>query len=320
MIVNTVQAAVADQVAVFVLRPVLVKEAESGTEPAAIDELDHGEQLFQLVFERSSGEHEGIAAFQLLDRARRGGGPVADALGFIEDDEVRRQLVHVAHIFEDQFVAGEVEELWARHTVARRRGSNPSITCAGRSVNFSISVFHWYFTEAGATTNTLWMPRRRRSNFRSGERLHGLAQTHVIGQDHPAPAGGEDGTPLLVGQEFGFQDSIERIVVHAAALPEAAFQIQTLGEFVLPVEVFQHVAVDDRIQVGLTESLEHAMETPVVLRAAASRPDRSILRPTFAEQAMDRQEAATEHRSFRRTATRWRRASAHNLRLPSVLP
>ena len=111
LIVNSVEAAVADQVAVLVFRPMLVKEAEGGTEAAAVDELHHGEQLFQLVFERSSREHEGVAAFQLFDGARGGGGPVPDALSFIEDDEVGRQFVHVAHVFEDQFVAGEVEEL-----------------------------------------------------------------------------------------------------------------------------------------------------------------------------------------------------------------
>jgi hypothetical protein len=54
LVVNTVQAAVADQGSVFVLRPVLVEEAERGTEAAAVDELHHGKQLLQLVLERRS--------------------------------------------------------------------------------------------------------------------------------------------------------------------------------------------------------------------------------------------------------------------------
>src|ERR1017187_4801166 len=110
LILIAVEAPVADQAAVFVLRAVVVEEAERGTESAAVDELHHGEQLFQLVFEGGSREHESIAAFQLFDGARRGGGPVSDALRFIQDDEVGRQFVHVAHIFQDQFVAGKVEE------------------------------------------------------------------------------------------------------------------------------------------------------------------------------------------------------------------
>ena len=54
LIVNTVETVVADETAVFVFRPVLMKEAERGTETAAVDEFHHGEQLLQLVFERSS--------------------------------------------------------------------------------------------------------------------------------------------------------------------------------------------------------------------------------------------------------------------------
>jgi hypothetical protein len=41
--VNSVKSAVADQFAVLVLRPMLVQEAERWTQPAAIDELYHGE-------------------------------------------------------------------------------------------------------------------------------------------------------------------------------------------------------------------------------------------------------------------------------------
>ena len=41
LIVNAVEPAVADQAAVFVDAPVLVEEAESRTETAAVDELDH---------------------------------------------------------------------------------------------------------------------------------------------------------------------------------------------------------------------------------------------------------------------------------------
>ena len=107
---NPVQAAITEQVALLVLHAVLVQEAEGGTQPAPVDELHHGKELFQLVLEGRAGKDEGVAALQLFDRARGGGGPVADALRFVEDDQVRPQLVHVPHIFEDQFIAGEVEE------------------------------------------------------------------------------------------------------------------------------------------------------------------------------------------------------------------
>src|ERR1019366_6058309 len=80
-----------------------MEEAERRTEAAAVDEFHHRKQLLQFVLERRSAEHESITAFQLFYGAGGGGGPVPNAL---------------------------------------RRGSDPSMTCAERSVNFSISVFH----------------------------------------------------------------------------------------------------------------------------------------------------------------------------------
>jgi len=43
------------------------------------------------------------------------------------------------------------------------------------------------------------------------------------------------------------------------------FQVESLGKFILTVEVFQHIPIDDGLQVGLPESLDHLMETPEML-------------------------------------------------------
>src|ERR1017187_10934953 len=88
-----------------------MEEAERRTEAAAVDEFHHRKQLLQFVLERRSAEHESITAFQLFYGASGGGGPVPDALRFIQDDEVGRHLVDVPHVFEDQFVTRKVEEL-----------------------------------------------------------------------------------------------------------------------------------------------------------------------------------------------------------------
>jgi hypothetical protein len=40
--------------------------------------------------------------------------PVSDALGFVEDDQVRSQFVKVLDVLENQFVAGEIEKLRRR--------------------------------------------------------------------------------------------------------------------------------------------------------------------------------------------------------------
>jgi hypothetical protein len=80
------------------------------------------------------------------------------------------------------------------------------MTCAESQENFSISVFHWYFTEAGATTSTLLNATAAAQHFGGGKRLHGFAQAHVVGQHDPPPAGGENSAALLVGQEVCLQN------------------------------------------------------------------------------------------------------------------
>jgi hypothetical protein len=57
----------------------------------------------------------------LLDGAHRCRGPVADALRFVQGDQVRSQFLHVADIFEYQLITHEVEECRSRmHGLAAR--------------------------------------------------------------------------------------------------------------------------------------------------------------------------------------------------------
>ena len=107
---NAIQAAIAEEVSLFVLHAVFLEEPEGGTQAAPVDELHHREELFQFVFERGPGEHESVAALQLLDGAGRGRDPIADALGLVENNQVGLQFVNVTHVFENEFIAGEVEE------------------------------------------------------------------------------------------------------------------------------------------------------------------------------------------------------------------
>jgi hypothetical protein len=52
--VDPVEAALADQASFVVLHPVLMKEPKGWSKAAAINELHHGEQFFQLVFQGRS--------------------------------------------------------------------------------------------------------------------------------------------------------------------------------------------------------------------------------------------------------------------------
>jgi hypothetical protein len=109
------------------------------------------------------------------------------------------------------------------------------------------------------------MPPAAAQQLRGGQGLHCLTQAHVIGQNHAAAAGRENGAPLLVGEQLRLQQSVQGILPAVKLGEKLAFQVESLREFIFPVEVFEHVAVDDRFAVGLAESLDHPMKTPEVL-------------------------------------------------------
>ena len=210
-VVNTVQTAIAQQVALLVLHAVLVQEAEGGTQSASVDELDHGEKFLQFVLQGRAGEHEGIAALQLLDGARGCGGPVADALRLIEDDQVRAQCVHIPHILEDQFIAGEGEEGGVR--VERLPPGQQPVDHLRREIRELFDFrFPLVFNGSGSDHQHSLDSLTAAQEFDRGQRLHCFPQTHIVGQDHATTAGREQGAVLLVGQKLGLQNIGNRVV------------------------------------------------------------------------------------------------------------
>jgi len=87
------------------------------------------------------------------------------------------------------------------------------------------------------------MPRRRRSKLGGRQGLYGLAQAHVVGENHATPAGRENGAALLVGQQLRLEYSVQRITSLAKLCEKLAFQIEPVRELVFPVEILDHVAV-----------------------------------------------------------------------------
>jgi len=55
-----------------------------------IDELDNGNQLFQLVFQGRPGKDDRVGAVDAFQGTRRNGVPVLDPLGFIDDHQFGR--------------------------------------------------------------------------------------------------------------------------------------------------------------------------------------------------------------------------------------
>ena len=90
---DLVEILVADDLAVVVAHLMIVQQAEGRTQPEAIDELHDGDQFLEPVFQRRAGEHDGVGRGDLLDAAGGAGVPVLDALGLVENDQVRRPVL-----------------------------------------------------------------------------------------------------------------------------------------------------------------------------------------------------------------------------------
>ena len=86
-------------------------EAEEWAEDGGIEEIDDGVELVNAVLDGRAGEHEGVAALEALDRLGGFCGPVLDALGFVEDDDVGLEaLVDVEAINDDLLVVYDCKE------------------------------------------------------------------------------------------------------------------------------------------------------------------------------------------------------------------
>jgi hypothetical protein len=135
------------------------------------------------------------------------------------------------------------------------------MTCAERFESFSISVFHWYFHGSRRYHQNSLNPLALPQEFGCGERLDCLSQTHVVGQNYAATAGRKDGSAHLVWEEFGFQDPGQGVLAAGELGQELAFELQALRNLILPLDILEHITVDDSLIVGLPDGVQHLGET-----------------------------------------------------------
>jgi hypothetical protein len=182
-------------------------------------------------------------------------------LCFIEDDRVRSQFVHIAHVLERQFVAGQVEEFrrGIQFPPPRKQSVDHLRRKAGEFLDFGFPlVLHGSRRHHQHSR----YPAAAAQHLRGCQGLHGFAQTHVVGDDNPSAAGCEDCATHLIGQQLRFQNSIRRVLAPAELCQKLLFEVEPFGDFVFPVDVFQHVAVNHSLQVGAAKSLDHLMKAP----------------------------------------------------------
>ncbi len=77
----------------FVKDVELAVEAEEWSEDRWVEEFDNGVEFVDAVFDGGACEDEGVSGVETFDGASGFGGPIFDALGFVENDDVGLESV-----------------------------------------------------------------------------------------------------------------------------------------------------------------------------------------------------------------------------------
>ena len=181
----------------------LVYEAERRAQPAAIDELHNRKQLLKFVFEWRAGKHQGVAAFQLFNRARCRSGPVSDSLRLVEDDQVRTQFLHVSDVFENQLVVGESEKLRGGiHRAALRQQTFDDLHRAiGEFLDLRLPlVFHRGRRNHQHSLDSPPLTQK----FGRGQCLNRFPKPHIVCQNRAPATSSKQSAADLIGQELRF--------------------------------------------------------------------------------------------------------------------
>ena len=109
-----VEARVADDLAVLIAKLMLVQQPVRRAEAVAIHKLHNRDQLFQPVLQRGAGQDDGVRRGDLFDTAGSARVPILDALGLVQDDEVRRPGLDQIKITVNRVVVHDLVESIAR--------------------------------------------------------------------------------------------------------------------------------------------------------------------------------------------------------------
>ena len=192
-----VEAFVAHHLAIVGGDLVALHETPRGSEAIPVNELHDGHQLAQAVFQRRAGEHQRVAALQLLHRPRSLRIPVLDALSLVGDHEIRRPRVDQVEIAPHRVVVRDLEH----GRLSKLRGT------------LSLGSAH-HQRMAAAETRDLLEPlvlergraydqhpfgvRVAQQDLRCGDGLEGFAQTHLVSDDRPpGPRREQRALPLI---------------------------------------------------------------------------------------------------------------------------
>jgi hypothetical protein len=220
-----------------------------------VHHLHQAVEVLQAVLQRGAAEHEGIARRDALDGGGDLGAPVLDALGLVQDQQVRRQgLVDDAEIAQHQLGVDDVEAaaLAVLHRARLGRTLHQVRLGAGEARDLPLPLE----LEGGRADDqrpldvvVLVQP------IGGGDGLQRLAQAHVVGQQR-APAAGQEGA---VGVEPPFQHGRQ-----VGGDLRAPVQPDARGVVALPVQVDigpRRRPVADRFEVlALADAVQHRLD------------------------------------------------------------
>ena len=182
---DPVEPGVTRHAAALVLDLMLVQQLPSRPEAVLVDELDDGDEFFQLVFQRRSSQHDRIRAVDALERLGRNGVPVLDPLRFVHDHEIRRPGGDQVKVGLELLVVGDLAKIVLGIfllPLGATTGDHPG-RATGEAKYFALPLV---FQRRRADDEHLGCAEMPRQDFRRGDRLDGLAQAHLV-TDHRAP-------------------------------------------------------------------------------------------------------------------------------------
>ena len=194
------------------------------TEEARHEEFEQAPELEEVVFNGRAGEAEPHARVDAPHGAGRDGIGVLDVLGLVEDDGIELVLLHLFEVAAQQGIGGDDQIRFRdmlEHAFAPGAVDGQAAQMRHELLRFALPVGQHgggHHDEVGALVMMF------HHVLDEGERLHGLTEAHLVGQDAAEAVFGQEvevGKPLQLVRAQGGLQLLRR--GHRAHFPEGAY-------------------------------------------------------------------------------------------------
>ena len=203
---------------------ILAVEAEERAEEGGVEEVDEGAEFVDAVFDGCSSEDESVAALEAFYGLGGLGGPVFDALGFVENDDIRPQVgIDLERVGNDLLVVRDGEKGGVGVAVERGAGGAAAEDQAQWEGGEFFDLFLPFRFERSRCDDEDAAGLAERVEERAGgDGLNGLAEAHFIGKEGSLAEGKVEHAFALVGKERMERDLLGMAAVADTDLVVAA--------------------------------------------------------------------------------------------------